>query len=350
MGGIHATICQDEALKYVDTTVTGEVESVWPELIEDFRNGGLRKVYHGSPADLNKAVIPRRDLFSSNYLFSTVQTSRGCPMDCYFCSVSVFNGRQYRQRPVDDILDELERIKGRYIFFIDDNILGYGPKAEQRAIDLFRGMVERRMDKVWFCQSSLNFGSNREVLKWAGKSGCKMVFIGLESADPEELESMDKKLNLKLAYDEAFKNINKHGIAVLGAFIYGSDYETAESMRRKTDYILNHSIDVIQSTILTPLPGTRLFKQYVKENRLEYNSFPQDWDNYDMTGLTYKMKLMENTEFNTVMKNCSHRLYSGFNLLKTFMKTLMHTKKLETALWALSSNRNYRNVAMADEN
>jgi radical SAM superfamily enzyme YgiQ (UPF0313 family) len=348
MGGIHATMCTDEAQKFVDSVVTGEAESVWPQVIKDFMNNSLKRIYNGEPADLKKSILPRRDLFDNRYLFSTMQTSRGCPMDCYFCSVSAFNGRQYRQRPVADILDELEQINGRYLFFIDDNILGYGPKAEERAIQLFKGMVERKMNKVWFCQSSINFGTNREVLKWAGKSGCKMVFLGLESADPEELERMEKKLNLKFKYDEVFKNINNHGIAVLGAFIYGSDLETAESMKRKTDYILSHSIDVIQSTVLTPLPGTRLFKQYAEEGRLQYKSYPRDWDKYDMADLTFEMKLMNNKDFYSVMNKCQSRLYSRFNLFKKFLQTLLRTKKLETALWALSSNKNYRNVSMAD--
>ncbi|MBN2040440.1 MAG: B12-binding domain-containing radical SAM protein [Spirochaetes bacterium] len=349
MGGIHATMCTEEALKYVDAVVTGEAESVWPKVIKDFSKGSLESIYHGTPADLTEYILPRRDLFSNRYLFSTIQTSRGCPMDCYFCSVSAFNGRKYRQRPVDDILFELETIKNRYMFFIDDNILGYGPGSEQRAIDLFKGMVDRKLNKVWFCQASINFGCNREVLKWAGKSGCKMVFLGLESADPEELETMDKKLNLKTEYDTAFKNINDAGIAVLGAFIYGSDFETAESMRRKTDYILSHSIDVIQSTILTPLPGTRLYKQYADENRILYRSYPEDWTRFDMGDLTYKMKRMNNDEFCMRIKENKSRLYSRFNLLKTFLKTLMHTRKMETALWALSSNKNYRNVAMAEQ-
>lgn len=159
-------------------------------------------------------------------------------MDCYFCSVTPFNGERYRWRPYEEVLDELEKIPLKMIFFVDDNILGYGKAAEERAVTLFKGMVERKLKKSWFCQASLNFGNNEEVLKWAAKSGCKMVFIGLESADPEELQEMHKSLNLKLDYDKAFQRIHKYGIVVLGVFIFGSDTETKKSIIRKTDYIL----------------------------------------------------------------------------------------------------------------
>jgi radical SAM superfamily enzyme YgiQ (UPF0313 family) len=346
MGGIHASMMPDEALKYVDCVVIGEAESIWPTVINDYLNNNLKNKYEGVHLDLKNSVVPNRQIFNSKYLFGTIQTSRGCPMDCYFCSVSAFNGRKYRQRPYEEVLDELENIPQRYIFFVDDNILGYGKSAEERAINLFKGMVERKLDKTWFCQASLNFGSNKEVLKWAGKAGCKMVFLGLESADPEELKIMDKKLNLQLEYEKAFKNINRYKIAVLGAFIFGSDSETKEGMGRKVDYILKNQIDVIQTTILTPLPGTRLFYDFQKNKRLKYTNYPKDWDLYDMGELTFYINQMQNEEFLKTLKKCLNKTYSKWTLYKKFLQTWIHCKSLETALWAYSSNKNYRKVAL----
>ena len=346
MGGIHASMMPDEALKYVDCVVIGEAESIWPIVINDYLNNNLKTRYEGVHLDLQNSVIPNRQIFNTKYLFGTIQTSRGCPMDCYFCSVSAFNGRKYRQRPYEEVLDELKNIPQRYIFFVDDNILGYGKNAEERAIHLFKGMVERKLNKTWFCQASLNFGSNEEVLKWAGKAGCKMVFLGLESADPEELKVMDKKLNLQLEYEKAFKNINKYKIAVLGAFIFGSDSETKEGMGRKVDYILKNRIDVIQTTILTPLPGTRLFYDFQKNKRLKYTNFPEDWDLYDMGELTFYINKLQNEEFLKTLKIYLNKIYSKWTLYKKFLKTWFHCKSLETALWAYSSNKNYRKVAL----
>jgi radical SAM superfamily enzyme YgiQ (UPF0313 family) len=344
MGGIHASMCPEEASGFVDSVVAGEAENVWAQVLADFEAGRLQKTYRSEPAELAQAVAPRRDLFSPQYAFAPVQTSRGCPMDCYFCSVTPFNGRRYRQRPVAAVLEELAQIEQAFIFFVDDNLLGYGAGAEARAIELFRGMVERKLNKSWFCQASLNFGTNDEVLYWAARSGCKMVFIGLESANPEELELMHKNLNLRLEYAQAFRRIHRHGIAVLGAFIFGSDTETAASMERKTAYILTEAVDVIQTTILTPLPGTRLFEQYRREQRLKYPISPEAWQHYDMTELTYRLRQMPEDEFQRVLAACSRRLYSDVTLAGKFLRTWWDTRSLETACWAYASNKNYQRV------
>lgn len=344
MGGIHASMLSDEALEYVDTVVIGEAESVWGELISDFENGTLKKKYQGDATDLVSAPEPRREIFSDRYLFATVQTSRGCPMDCSFCSVTPFNGNKFRQRPVSDVLEELKKIPQQYIFFVDDNILGYGKEAGRRAIELFRGMAELKMNKYWFCQSSLNFGENDEVLYWAQKSGCKMVFIGLESADPEELKSMNKKLNLKIEYDSAFKKIHKYGIAVLGAFIFGSDCETVESMIRKTDYSMRGGIDVVQTTVLTPLPGTRLYTQYKDEGRLKYADYPGDWDKYDMSEMVFIPRMIEEHDFKNCLDQCCKRICSMSAVSLRFLRTLCATRSFTAAFFAFGSNMAYRSV------
>jgi radical SAM superfamily enzyme YgiQ (UPF0313 family) len=346
MGGIHASFNCEEALQNVDSIVIGEAESSWKNVIDDFMNNRLKKKYKGELVELVNIPIAKREIFSPKYLQGTIQTSRGCPMDCYFCSVTPFNGRKYRQRPVEEILNELETMKEKQIFFIDDNLLGYSKESERRAIDLFKGMTERKLDKEWFCQTSLNFGSNKEVLRWASKSGCRMVFIGLESSDANELKTMHKKLNLKLDYERAFRNINNHGIAVLGAFIYGSDAENTESMRNKTDYILKNRIDVVQTTILTPLPGTRQFEFYDQENRLLYKNFPHDWERYDMTELTYLLKNIENDFFIMELRKSRKKFYSNFHLFLKFFKTWINTGNITTAFYSYNSNKVYRNVSI----
>ena len=349
MGGIHASMAGEEAGRYADSIVTGEAEGVWRGLLDDFEHGALKPRYEGIAGDLAGSVVPRRELFSPEYLFATVQTSRGCPMDCYFCSVSPFNGRKYRQRPVEEVLDELESIPQDFIFFVDDNILGYGEGAEERAIRLFKGMAMRKMGKSWFCQASINFADNRELLRWAAKSGCKMVFIGLESPDPEELKVMRKSLNLKREYARVFRTIHGYGIAVMGAFIFGSDAETPATMARKTDFIQRASIDVVQTTILTPLPGTRLFSQYEQEGRLSHCRFPEDWDRYTMGDLTYVPKLLSEDEFYGTLEKCWKRIYSVPSLVYKFLRTVFQTRSISTALWAYSSNMNYRNTGQTVE-
>ena len=263
MGGIHCSMCPQEALQYVDTVVIGEAEGVWAQLLADFEAGDLRSEYHGTWSGLAGAPAPRRDLFNPDYMFASIQTSRGCPLNCEFCSVSAFNGQRYRRRPTAEVLAELETIPQKLLFFVDDNIIGYGKSSRQAALELFKGMVERKLDKLWFCQASINFADDEEVLSWARKAGCQMVFLGLEAEQADALAEVHKKLNLQRgvdAYKQAFERIHHAGIAVLGAFIFGMDGDTSLKLKRRSDYMINKPVDVMQTTFLTPLPGTRLFE------------------------------------------------------------------------------------------
>lgn len=174
-----------------------------------------------------------------------------------------------------------------------------------------------------------------------------MVFIGLESADPEELKVMHKNLNLRLDYHQAFKRIHRHKIAVLGAFIFGADSETGQSMMRKARYILEEDVDVIQTTIMTPLPGTRLFSQYASEERFRIPLDESAWARFDMSELTFHLRHMSDEDFAKTLRECSKMLYSRRTLFQKFVRTWISTRSLETAFWAYSSNKNYRAVNLS---
>ena len=349
LGGIHASMLPEEALQHVDAVVIGEAESVWARVIDDFEAGGMQRIYQGEWLDLKEMSKPRHDLFHPGYMFGSIQTSRGCPMDCEFCSVTAFNGHRYRQRPVEDVLDELETVPQSMVFFVDDNLIGYGKQSEERAITLFKGMMKRGIKKNWFCQASMNFADNEEVLEYASRSGCRMVFLGVEAEKADALESVNKRLNLSKGvntYEDTFRRINRHGIAVLGAFIYGMDKDTPETLHHRTSYILSSRVDVMQTTYLTPLPGTRLFGRLREEKRLLYTNFPADWIHYDMTEVTFKPLLMEPQRLGKAMRESNRRLYNRWSLWRKFLKTWRSTRNFTTAMWAYNSNMNYRNVAL----
>jgi len=349
LGGIHASMCPEEALRYVDCVVTGEAEKVWPALIADFEAGSMKSNYCGQSGDLAGSPCPRHDLFDPGYMFASVQTSRGCPMDCSFCSVTAFNGRRYRRRPVQEVLDELSLVQQKMVFFVDDNIVGYGEKARESALELFRGMVERKFDKWWFCQASLNFADDQEILCWAARAGCKMVFLGLESDDEDALAEINKQLNLKrhvAAYSQAFRRIHKAGIAVLGAFIFGMDGDTPEKLQARARYMIDSELDVMQVTHLTPLPGTRLFERLRREGRIICDDFPQDWNKYDMTQAVHRAVNMSPAELSSAFLHCNRMLYSWPVILRKACRTLITTRNPMAAMFALQSNINYRNVGL----
>jgi radical SAM superfamily enzyme YgiQ (UPF0313 family) len=348
MGGIHASMCPDEALHYVNTVVVGEAETVWPKVLADFEAGNLQKRYQGVLSDLSGLPQPRRDLFHPDYMFASVQTSRGCPLDCEFCSVTAFNGRRYRRRPVEEVLAELEAIPQKMLFFVDDNIIGYGQPSREQALALFKGMVERKLDKWWFCQASLNFGDDEEVLRWASRAGCKMVFLGLEAEDANALQEVHKQLNAQRginAYTQAFQRIHKAGIAVLGAFIFGMDGDTHDKLQRRANYMIhNRGIDVMQTTFLTPLPGTRLFEKYRRDRRLLFTNFPQDWEHYDMGELIHRPGSLEPTQLSQIMEELNRQMYAWPVLLRKALITFSQTRNMSATMFAWNSNINYRNV------
>jgi radical SAM superfamily enzyme YgiQ (UPF0313 family) len=350
IGGIHASMCTKEAMRFVDAVVVGEAETVWPQVVADVEAGQLRQVYRGEWAGLAGLPRPRRDLFHPGYMFASVQTSRGCPMDCEFCSVTAFNGRRYRRRPPEEVLDELETIPQKMLFFVDDNIIGYGRESREQALAIFRGMVGRGLDKWWFCQASLNFADDEEVLHWAGRAGCKMVFLGLEAEEVDALAEVNKRLNLQRgveSYERAFCRIHRAGIAVLGAFIFGIDGDTSEKLRHRATYMIHSGVDVMQTTFLTPLPGTRLFDQLWNEERLLYTDFPRDWGRYDMTEVTHRPQGMTPEALTQAMHAANRRMYTWSVLAHKAMRTLWETRNPSAAMFAWRSNVNYRNVSSA---
>ncbi|MFK5856318.1 MAG: radical SAM protein [Bacteroidota bacterium] len=347
IGGIHASMMPDEALELVDTVVVGEVESVWKTLIDDFEKGEIKKRYTGILLSMENAVLPTRELFHKDYNFASVQTTRGCPMSCDFCSVHTFNGNSYRLRPVEDVLDELETIQHKMIYFVDDNLIGYGKRSQRRAIELFKGIIERGIKIEWFCSASMNFADNEEVLKYAAESGCRMVLLGIESERIDQLKDMNKRLNAKMgidSYDEVFSRIHKYGIAVLGAFIYGLPTDTPETMAARTDYINNASIDAVQATILTPLPGTGLFNRMIKDGQITMNNFPEDWQHYHFGKVVFEHDIMDHELItNEITKNWD-RLYNEKTLKKKFIRTLKQTKSPVAGIWSYGSNLQYYNL------
>jgi len=351
LGGIHVSMRPEEAKKYADAIVTGEAEGIWGKVLNDFQENNLQKEYKGELLSLENAVWPRRDLFHPGYEYSNIQTTRGCPMNCDFCSVHTFNGNKYRQRPVEDVLDELETIEGEHLFFVDDNIIGYNKASAERAIKLFKGMIDRGIKKDWYCQASLNVSENDDVLKYAAESGCKMILIGIESEKIEQLQEANKIMNIKIGidhYEEIFKKIHSHGISVLGALIFGLDTDSVDDIKNRADYAIKSGIDAMQATILTPLPGTRLFKRLEKENRLLFTNFPEDWKHYHFLEVIHQPKLMKPEELYKTIKECWKKMWNEKTLYKKLLKTLKATKSAKAAAWAFTSNMERHNVAFGN--
>lgn len=312
LGGMHPTALPEEAIQHADAVVIGEAEGIWERVIEDFNRGTLKKFYSSdNRPDLSNLPLPRRDLLKDGAYFAknTVQTTRGCPFDCSFCSVSNFFGRTYRMRPVKDVIKEIEGLKGKFIAFLDDNIVGNLRYAKE----LFRALIPER--KWWAGQASLNFVKDREVLKLLKESGCKFLFIGFESLSQANLREIGKKFNIVSKFKEAVKKIHDYGIGVEGAFVFGFDNDDKDVFKRTLEFVNKARIDFAQFGILTPFPGTRLYKKLEEENRI----IDRDWAKYDIDHVVFKPKLMSPEELcegtGWVLKN----FYSYKSILKRIL-------------------------------
>jgi len=354
MGGIHVSMMPEEALNYCDAVVIGEAEGVWPKVLEDFEAGVMKKQYRGSWIDLAHLPLPRRNILKNDYYtWGSIQTSRGCPMNCAFCSVKVFNGRRFRRRPHEAVIEELEQIPQKKVMITDDNIIGYSQKDKDWARIFFSQIIEKGIKKNFFVQASIQFGEDRELIRLAAKAGVKILFIGLESVKAETLRSYQKGLNLKRLqnnrYHELISRIRKAGIAVIGAFVVGGDDEDISIFQTTLDFIQSSQIDILQITKPTPLPGTQLWHKISNEGRIINQDFPEAWEDYRLTKMVYKPTKMSIEDvyggFTYIRK-----IYYGFwQTIKRTIKTLLTTKDLMAAVLAYKFNASYRKAFINSE-
>lgn len=354
MGGIHVSMMPQEALNYCDAVVIGEAEGAWPQVLQDFEAGTLKRQYQGSWIDLKYLPLPRRDILQNEYYgWGGIQTSRGCPMNCAFCSVTAFNGRRFRRRPHDAVIDELERIPQKNVMLTDDNIIGYSQEDTDWAKVFFSKIIEKGIRKRFWAQASIQFGEDSELIRLASSAGLRVVFIGFESVSPESLKSYKKDINLqrlrKNRYYELVSNIRKAGIAVFGAFVVGGDGEDISIFRKTLEFIKSSHIDILQITKPTPLPGTKLYQKLLSEGRILDLDYPKAWKEYRFTRMLYEPTTMSIEE---VYQGFTYlrEIYFGFwQTLKRTINTLLVTRNLITTVMAYKFNSSFRKIYMNSE-
>lgn len=335
IGGIHATVRMEEVRPHADAVVTGEAEQVWGRLLADWSDGKLGQLYEGGRVDLEGQRFPRRELVSRSYFVETVQTSRGCPFDCNFCSVTRFNGGKFRLRPVAEVLAEVRGLKGSRFFFVDDNIIGSGQRCTDRARELFEGMAG--LGKTWGSQVCITIADDEKLLDAAAASGARFFFVGIESVEAETLAAMNKKINLRRGtgnFKDAIRKIQDRGIAVIGGFIFGNDTDRKDVFERTVEFMDDTGIDGSQLTLLTPSPGTELWDQLSREDRLLFTNFPADWAKYNGFRVVFRPRHMTVEELQEGYV-AAYRATSSLG--KSVVRGLRTFAKTRSALGALTA-------------
>jgi radical SAM superfamily enzyme YgiQ (UPF0313 family) len=345
MGGIHATMCLEEVMERVDSVVTGEAEAIWSQVLEDTRHGRLKRRYDGGLADMSDVRIARHDLLATGYAFGAIQTTRGCPLNCSFCSVTAFNGAHYRQRPIPDVVREFQLIREKHVLVVDDNLIGTRHEHIARAKELFRAMAQANLRKQWVAQASINFADDEELLALAVKAGCRGVFIGFETPTPEGLRELGKKFNLLKGRDfrVSVRRIQRHGIVVAGSFIMGLDIDEPGIGKRIAEVGSRYGVDNLNVLFLTPLPGTRLWDQMKSEGRIALDRFPEDWKYYTLTFPVARYKHLSLGGIIEEMMCCNREFYSVPRILRRVWGNVwQHRNPLISLVSNLSSRGNTR--------
>ena len=310
LGGIHPSMCPEEALQYCDSVVIGEAEGIWPTLLRDAEDGRLKRLYKvDSLADLKASPVPIRSCLSQNrYLLDLVQTTKGCPFHCEFCSVYAFDGQTIRNKTIEQVIREVQDInasrakykKKNAIFFADDNIIA----NKQFARELFLALAPYNIN--WMCQASINISEEDELLNLMRESGCGGIVIGFESISKQNLARMHKQINARYDYLEAIKKIQSYGILVHGSFIVGYDFDSKPVFDELIDFIQESNLLMPLINILTPFPGTELFKRLEEGGRIIH----KDWSEYDTRHVVFSPSKMSPEELLAEYRRIVRAIYS----------------------------------------
>lgn len=327
LGGIHATALPQEASLHADTVVLGEAEGVMNDVINDFKIGKLKRFYQATERpSLVDLPLPRWDLLNGSKYYTEVnmvQTTRGCPFNCSFCSVSDFFGQTYRTRPIPDVVREIKQLNSRTpLFIVDDNVAGRPVYARE----LFKALIP--LNIRWFGQSSVLIARDEELLRLAARSGCLGLFIGFESLSSSNMREAGKTTNYVQNYGTVIKKIHDSGIGIVGAFIFGFDSDDDGVFEETVRFIENNQLELASFSILTPLPGTQLHKRMEKQGRI----IDRDWAKYTCGEVVFRPKLLTVDQ----LQNGYYWARKQVSSYGSILRRTLHFRK--TALIALPLN------------
>ncbi len=320
LGGVHPSLMADEALTHADAVVIGEAEETWPALLADLENGKMEQFYSAEhKPDLAGLPFPRRDLMKEDaYLnIPKVETSRGCPFRCSFCSTTVFYGPRMRFRPVEEVVAEVKAADHRFVFFTDNNITANKGYAKR----LFKALAP--VGIFWLSQGSLDMADDAELMQLAAESGCVGMLVGFESLSDENIAEMGKNASNRVEeYEDKIRIFHKHKIGLIGCFVFGFDGDDQAVFKKTIKFIRRTNIDCPQLTVLTPYPGTSLRAQLEAEDRIIHSR----WEKYDVGNVAYIPKKMTPEELQAGYNKMCRKVYSTPSIVMRGLRSMLYMR------------------------
>lgn len=323
LGGLHVTSLPEEAALHADSIFLGPGEDTFPEFLKDFKNRTPKKRYFSSVRSLQRMPPIRRDLIKRHlYLVpNSIVVTRGCPHHCNFCYKDAFfqGGKSFYTQQADNALAEIDRLPGRHLYFLDDHLLGNSRFAES----LFEGM--KGMNRVFQSAATVDSILRGKLVEKAAEAGLRSLFVGFETFSPENLRQSNKKQNLLKDYTSAVNKLHDLGIMINGSFVFGLDEDDKDVFKRTVDWGVENGITTSTYHILTPYPGTQLYSDMEKQNRIVTGN----WDLYDTRHVVYKTKNISPQDLEAGYHWAYREFYSWSNIVRASTRhdSLKHVMK-----------------------
>ena len=317
-GGIHASANPDLMLRHCDSVVVGEAEEIWESLLDDFARNRLKPLYRNDKVtDLSRVPLLDRNVVDrKKYLYHNVMvTSRGCPFKCDFCYNSgkhVTN--TFRNRPLDNVVKEMESLGTKQILFIDDNFIG-NIEWTKRFVETLKGE-----NYSWHAAVSANILHREDLIRDFAQSGCKSLFIGFESIEENSISSVGKRQNRVGEYEKLISLLHRYGIMVNASMVFGFDSDKPSIFGETLDWLVANKVETMTAHILTPYPGTVLYNRLISENRI----INFDTTRYNTSNVVFRPALMSVVE----LYDGYLRIYKDFYSFKNIFKRIPDDKNL----------------------
>jgi radical SAM superfamily enzyme YgiQ (UPF0313 family) len=304
LGGVHPTLVPEEAASHANAVVVGPAEQSWPQLLRDYRRGSLRPVYREEPGfTLEGRPHPRRDLLKRSLYVTanSVEASRGCSHRCTFCVVPSTNGNRILVRPTREVAEEIERLPGKEVIFVDPNLIA-NPAYARKLFDEIAPLK-----RWWFGLVTSVIDHRDDLLDAMARSGCRGVLIGLESVTSSGLGAINKRFNVVENYPRLVKKLHDRGIGLNGTFVFGTDGDDTGVFARTVDLVQELKIDLPRYAIVTPFPRTPFYQELETEGRIR----ERDWSLYDVEHCVFEPRQMSREQLEAGLEWAWRQTYSA---------------------------------------